>query len=116
MSRPDSLKEEIGWLKAFCGFLLAGEASLLAWLVQNYAARHVLLFPAIAVVFGHDGDRRCDWSHLSLHQKIGGVMKEWGLVVLFFCVAASFLLMGLPSVWLARDERRAKAREAAESK
>ena len=50
MSKPESIKEEIGWLKAFCGFLLAGEASLFTWIVQSYAsATRVLLIPAFVV-------------------------------------------------------------------
>jgi hypothetical protein len=38
MSKADRLKEEIGWLKLVFGALLAVDVSLVAWLVQNYAA------------------------------------------------------------------------------
>ena len=38
MSKPDRFKEEIGWLKALCGLLIAACMSLMVWLVQNYAA------------------------------------------------------------------------------
>lgn len=37
MAKIDRLKEEIGWLKVVFGFLVAIDASLLAWLAQNYA-------------------------------------------------------------------------------
>jgi hypothetical protein len=37
MTKPDRLKEEIGWLKVLCGLGVAFETSLIAWLVQNYA-------------------------------------------------------------------------------
>jgi hypothetical protein len=52
MSKSESLKEEISSLKTLCGFLLAGEASLIAWFVQNYASRNhaFLLSAAIAAV------------------------------------------------------------------
>lgn len=36
MSKADSLKEEVSWLKVLCGASFAGLASLLGWLVQNY--------------------------------------------------------------------------------
>jgi hypothetical protein len=37
MSRADRLKEEIGWLKVVFGIAVALDASLVAWLAQNYA-------------------------------------------------------------------------------
>ncbi len=40
MSKHDRFKEEIGWLKALCGLLLAVCTSLIAWLVQNYGTGH----------------------------------------------------------------------------
>jgi drug/metabolite transporter (DMT)-like permease len=37
LSRADRLKEEIGWLKVAFGIAVALDASLVAWLAQNYA-------------------------------------------------------------------------------
>lgn len=37
MTKPDRIREEIGWLKVLCGLGVAFETSLIAWLVQNYA-------------------------------------------------------------------------------
>jgi 4-hydroxybenzoate polyprenyltransferase len=36
MSKIDRLKEEIGWLKVAFGVAVALDASLVAWLAQNY--------------------------------------------------------------------------------
>ena len=36
MAKADRLKEEIGWLKLIFGVLAAVDASLVAWLAQNY--------------------------------------------------------------------------------
>ncbi|MDQ3562809.1 MAG: hypothetical protein M3436_01280 [Pseudomonadota bacterium] len=36
MSRADRLKEEIGWLKVAFGIAVALDASLVAWLAENY--------------------------------------------------------------------------------
>ncbi|MGQ0569195.1 MAG: hypothetical protein ACT4P5_06635 [Armatimonadota bacterium] len=36
MPRADRLKEEIGWLKVAFGIAVALDASLIAWIVQNY--------------------------------------------------------------------------------
>ena len=36
MSKADSLKEAIGWLKVVFGLLVAIDISLIAWLAQNY--------------------------------------------------------------------------------
>jgi hypothetical protein len=45
MARIDRLKEEVGWLKVVLGILAAIDASLLAWLAQNYTkASGLLLF------------------------------------------------------------------------
>jgi hypothetical protein len=37
VSKADRLKEEIGWLKVAFGIAVALDASLVAWLAQNYA-------------------------------------------------------------------------------
>lgn len=36
MSKSEGLKEEIGWLKVAFGIAIALDASLVAWLAQNY--------------------------------------------------------------------------------
>ncbi|MGH7964028.1 MAG: hypothetical protein ACRERD_19775 [Candidatus Binatia bacterium] len=36
MSKPDRIKEEIGWLKVVFGILVATDISLIAWLAQNF--------------------------------------------------------------------------------
>jgi hypothetical protein len=46
MSQADRLKEEIGWLKVLSGVLAALDASLIAWLVQNYEAASWMLTSA----------------------------------------------------------------------
>jgi hypothetical protein len=38
MTKQHRFKEEIGWLKALCGLLVAACMSLMVWLVQNYGA------------------------------------------------------------------------------
>jgi hypothetical protein len=43
MSRNDSLKEEIGWLKVVFSLLVAIDISLVAWLAQNYAKAQTAL-------------------------------------------------------------------------
>jgi len=49
ISRNDSLKEEIGWLKVMFALLAAIEASLIAWLAQNYiSANLAILLLALA--------------------------------------------------------------------
>jgi hypothetical protein len=51
MSKTDGLKEEISWLKVLCGLLMAGLASLLGWLAQNYAtANRVIVAAALGCV------------------------------------------------------------------
>jgi hypothetical protein len=55
MSRNDSLKEEIGWLKVMFALLAAIEASLIAWLAQNYISANLailLLASAATIVTG----------------------------------------------------------------
>ncbi|WP_133513184.1 hypothetical protein [Candidatus Thiosymbion oneisti] len=54
MSRTDRLKEEIGWLKVVFAVCVAMDASLIAWLAQNYATAHPLMAivgSVIALVF-----------------------------------------------------------------
>ncbi|WP_141699278.1 hypothetical protein [Candidatus Thiosymbion oneisti] len=54
MSRTDHLKEEIGWLKVVFAVCVAMDASLIAWLAQNYATAHPLMAivgSVIALVF-----------------------------------------------------------------
>jgi hypothetical protein len=49
VSRAESLKEAIGWLKVVFGLLVAIYISLMAWLAQNYAkAQTALLIMAWA--------------------------------------------------------------------
>ncbi len=43
MSKADSLKEAIGWLKVVFGLLVAIDISLIAWLAQNYARADSIL-------------------------------------------------------------------------
>jgi len=48
MSKVDRLKEEIGWLKIAFGVAVAVDASLVAWVAQNYAtARPVVIIAAV---------------------------------------------------------------------
>jgi hypothetical protein len=49
MTKPDRFKEEIGWLKALCGLLLAVCTSLIAWLVQNHGTAHRITI--VAAIF-----------------------------------------------------------------
>jgi uncharacterized membrane protein len=47
MSKADRIKEEIGWLKVVFAVCDAVDASLVAWLAQNYAtANRVLVISA----------------------------------------------------------------------
>lgn len=52
VSKADSLKEAIGWLKLMFGLLVAIDISLIAWLAQNYArAQSILLIMAwVAII------------------------------------------------------------------
>ena len=54
MAKADRLKEEIGWLKLIFAVLAAVDASLVAWLAQNYTTVSiVILFAGLtATVFG----------------------------------------------------------------
>jgi hypothetical protein len=53
MSKADGLKEEISWLKVFCGVLMALLASLAGWLAQNYAtANRVIVAAALGCALG----------------------------------------------------------------
>lgn len=53
LSRADRLKEEIGWLKVAFGIAVALDASLVAWLAQNYAtASPIILGAALIAVLG----------------------------------------------------------------
>jgi len=48
MSKVDRLKEEIGWLKVAFGVAVAIDASLVAWLAQNYAtAKSIVIIAAV---------------------------------------------------------------------
>jgi len=46
MSKADTLKEEIGWLKVAFGIAVALDASLVAWLAENYARANPALVGA----------------------------------------------------------------------
>ena len=43
MSKAERLKEEIGWLKVIFAVCVALDASLVAWLAQNYATANPVL-------------------------------------------------------------------------
>ena len=70
MSKADRLKEEIGWLKIAFGIAVALDASLVAWLAQNYAiANHVivvagliaaLVLAVIVVIINHRAYKRIE--------------------------------------------------------
>lgn len=48
MSKADRIKEEIGWLKLGFGIAVALDASLVAWLAQNYStAKPVVVVAAV---------------------------------------------------------------------
>ena len=56
MSKPDRFKQEISWLKALCGLLIASCMSLMVWLVQNYGATsRIALIAALACLLGLAG-------------------------------------------------------------
>jgi drug/metabolite transporter (DMT)-like permease len=46
LSRADRLKEEIGWLKVAFGIAVALDASVVAWLAQNYATASSIIVGA----------------------------------------------------------------------
>ncbi len=51
MLRIDRIKEELGWLKVVLGILSVLDASLVAWLAQNFqSAQPVLLLTGLVVV------------------------------------------------------------------
>ena len=53
MSQIDRIKEELGWLKVAFGISVALDASLIAWLAQNYeTARPVIVFVAAVAALG----------------------------------------------------------------
>jgi membrane protein YdbS with pleckstrin-like domain len=48
MSKIDRIKEEVGWLKIAFGLAVALDASLVAWLAQNYTtAKPVVVVSAV---------------------------------------------------------------------
>ena len=49
MSKADRIKEEIGWLKVAFGILVALDASLVAWLAQNYIRASIVIVGAALV-------------------------------------------------------------------
>ena len=54
MSKIDRIKEEIGWLKVAFGVAAALDASVIAWLAQNYVPTNMVMviggvFAAIAI-------------------------------------------------------------------
>ena len=49
MSKADRLKEEIGWLKVAFAIAVALDASLVAWLAQNYATASPIIVGAALV-------------------------------------------------------------------
>jgi len=46
MPKGDRIKEEIGWLKVVFAVCVALDASLVAWLAQNYDMAHPLIVAA----------------------------------------------------------------------
>jgi hypothetical protein len=46
----DSIKEELGWLKVLFAVLAAADASLIAWLSQNYMHAHRLIVVPAGVI------------------------------------------------------------------
>ena len=46
MPKVDRIKEEIGWLKVVFAVCVALDASLVAWLAQNYDTAHSLIVTA----------------------------------------------------------------------
>jgi uncharacterized membrane protein len=52
MSKAERLKEEIGWLKVVFAVSVAVDASLVAWLAQNFdtTSRFLLVAGVVAVV------------------------------------------------------------------
>jgi len=46
MSKVDRIKEEIGWLKVVFAVCVALDASLVAWLTQNYATANEVIVVA----------------------------------------------------------------------
>ncbi len=50
MSKADRLKEEIGWLKVAFAITVALDASLVAWLAQNYATASPVIVGAAAAL------------------------------------------------------------------
>lgn len=49
MSKADRLKEEIGWLKVAFAIAVALDASLVAWLAQNYASAKPAVIAAAVI-------------------------------------------------------------------
>lgn len=54
MSKIDRIKEEVGWLKVAFGVAAALDASVIAWLAQNYVTTNMVMviggfFAAIAI-------------------------------------------------------------------
>lgn len=52
MPQIERIKEELGWFKVVFGILVAMDASIAAWIVQNYStANPVLLTLAVVAMF-----------------------------------------------------------------
>jgi hypothetical protein len=49
VSKLDSTKEELGWLKVVFALLVVIDASLIAWVSQTYATAHAVLL-ALAII------------------------------------------------------------------
>jgi hypothetical protein len=49
VSKLDSAKEELGWLKVVFAVLVVIDASLIAWVSQTYASAHAVLV-ALAII------------------------------------------------------------------
>ena len=92
MSRPDSIKEELGWLKVLFGVMVAVDVSLVAWVAQNVGSpNRVLVWGAIfAVAVVTAG---VVWINRLAYRRIKGV----GTVVMSWApvIALAILIVGL---------------------
>ena len=63
MAKPDSAKEEIGWLKAVFAVLAAIDASLIAWVAQVYGSAAKLLLVLAFTGVASNGINSVDQPH-----------------------------------------------------
>jgi ABC-type uncharacterized transport system permease subunit len=65
----DSAKEELGWLKVLFAVLAAVDASLIAWISQNYLRADRVVF-SLAVVSAIIGSALLLWLNYTAYRKI----------------------------------------------